>query len=161
MAVCAGEEARPGRFELPTTGSVDQCSIQLSYGRRFEPHPVACGGREDTRETQPVNERRSSAARRSPPEAKSAEQGRFSGCKVFIASGRSGPECHPSDLAACALRRKTRGLRACCAPWHGRCSKPACLEPKIGHEVAGCDVGSRPCSSLLAPSRKRVRWPLP
>ena len=25
--------ARPGRFELPTTGSVDQCSIQLSYGR--------------------------------------------------------------------------------------------------------------------------------
>jgi hypothetical protein len=26
-------EARPGRFELPTPGSVDQCSIQLSYGR--------------------------------------------------------------------------------------------------------------------------------
>ena len=26
--------ARPGRFELPTTGSVDQCSIQLSYGRK-------------------------------------------------------------------------------------------------------------------------------
>ena len=25
--------ARPGRFELPTPGSVDQCSIQLSYGR--------------------------------------------------------------------------------------------------------------------------------
>jgi hypothetical protein len=25
--------ARPGRFELPTLGSVDQCSIQLSYGR--------------------------------------------------------------------------------------------------------------------------------
>ncbi len=25
--------ARPGRFERPTTGSVDQCSIQLSYGR--------------------------------------------------------------------------------------------------------------------------------
>lgn len=25
--------ARPGRFELPTTGSVDRCSIQLSYGR--------------------------------------------------------------------------------------------------------------------------------
>ncbi len=24
---------RPGRFELPTTGSVDRCSIQLSYGR--------------------------------------------------------------------------------------------------------------------------------
>ena len=28
--------ARPGRFELPTPGSVDQCSIQLSYGR-FSP----------------------------------------------------------------------------------------------------------------------------
>lgn len=27
--------ARPGRFELPTPGSVDQCSIQLSYGRVF------------------------------------------------------------------------------------------------------------------------------
>ena len=26
--------ARPGRFELPTTGSVDRCSIQLSYGRK-------------------------------------------------------------------------------------------------------------------------------
>jgi hypothetical protein len=25
--------ARPGRFELPTPGSVDRCSIQLSYGR--------------------------------------------------------------------------------------------------------------------------------
>ena len=25
--------ARPGRIELPTLGSVDQCSIQLSYGR--------------------------------------------------------------------------------------------------------------------------------
>ena len=31
--MCSSEEARPGRFELPTTGSVDQCSIQLSYGR--------------------------------------------------------------------------------------------------------------------------------
>src|SRR5206468_1574858 len=28
-----GHSARPGRFELPTLGSVDQCSIQLSYGR--------------------------------------------------------------------------------------------------------------------------------
>ena len=27
------EIARPGRFELPTPGSVDRCSIQLSYGR--------------------------------------------------------------------------------------------------------------------------------
>ena len=27
------EFARPGRFELPTPGSVDRCSIQLSYGR--------------------------------------------------------------------------------------------------------------------------------
>ena len=27
------ELARPGRFELPTPGSVDRCSIQLSYGR--------------------------------------------------------------------------------------------------------------------------------
>src|SRR5690242_13275065 len=27
--------ARPGRFELPTTGSVDRCSIQLSYGRKM------------------------------------------------------------------------------------------------------------------------------
>jgi hypothetical protein len=38
--------ARPGRFELPTPGSVDQCSIQLSYGRlplagtgRYSPAP--------------------------------------------------------------------------------------------------------------------------
>ncbi len=30
---CEVEVARPGRFELPTPGSVDQCSIQLSYGR--------------------------------------------------------------------------------------------------------------------------------
>ena len=29
-----GNSARPGRFELPTPGSVDQCSIQLSYGRK-------------------------------------------------------------------------------------------------------------------------------
>jgi hypothetical protein len=27
--------ARPGRFELPTPGSVDRCSIQLSYGREL------------------------------------------------------------------------------------------------------------------------------
>src|SRR5262249_41526002 len=36
--------ARPGRFELPTPGSVDQCSIQLSYGRI----PLRQGGRDDT-----------------------------------------------------------------------------------------------------------------
>ena len=27
------EMARPERFELPTLGSEDRCSIQLSYGR--------------------------------------------------------------------------------------------------------------------------------
>ena len=31
----AARGARPGRFELPTTGSVDRCSIQLSYGRKM------------------------------------------------------------------------------------------------------------------------------
>ena len=36
--------ARPGRFERPTPGSVDQCSIQLSYGR-LSPS----GARDDTR----------------------------------------------------------------------------------------------------------------
>ena len=29
---------RPGRFELPTPGFVDLCSIQLSYGRKRDGH---------------------------------------------------------------------------------------------------------------------------
>ncbi len=42
--------ARPGRFELPTPGSVDQCSIQLSYGRF-----PRCGARDDTHARPAVN----------------------------------------------------------------------------------------------------------
>ena len=50
--------ARPGRFERPTSGSGDQRSIQLSYGRAEEAQPEAGaaepkvvyrGGRGDSR----------------------------------------------------------------------------------------------------------------
>ena len=87
-------QARPGRFELPTPGSVDQCSIQLSYGRSC---PLR--GRHHTHVQRGVNGRARCVVARPPCDS------------VTVARKISDPETRPR------LRRHDTPLAQATRPW--------------------------------------------
>jgi hypothetical protein len=133
--------ARPGRFELPTPGSVDQCSIQLSYGRR------------------PLSGLRTILAPSalSTPHPASGFSGSYGGSQPLHTHGESTtalpsfPLVHP--------RGSTENIRACrhltppATPWHEHCSWTARREGRGLRSFRRCRsqaTTSLPCSALLS-----------
>ena len=174
--------ARPGRFELPTPGSVDQCSIQLSYGRKIRGSRGGAGGRRHhTRGRRQVNvqlqhpntpPRRNRWLANDSAPAESASRGDpYGPATHFFAYSASTRDCNVARPPRRPLAPASNNPRGAGIPhvvqllgrwlvrWHVPCSCPAArgrgLRPSQLDACSTDRLGTSDCLRRRSPSSRR------